>query len=248
MQTIILVGIVLLPVLYSLYKGFEAYREIWTPGEFFVYPSEFTSEKLRNSITSSNVSLGAAIFAFLGLGYSFRLGAVLFPLTWLLGYLLLLWVFPRIGEIETGRTLHGFLAKRFGSRPLGYLASVASIIGFLGVYGVEVPVVLKLFRALLHSSEAYLALGFLMAVIVTAYTALGGFKAASHADTLRLLGTSVGILCALGYSVYLAVNRGAEHDPCKILALLPQNLDLFCKTLSMTDSVTSSCFVLSGRI
>ena len=79
MQTIILVGIVLLPVLYSLYKGFEAYREIWTPGEFFVYPSEFSSEKLRNSITSSNVSLGAAIFAFLGLGYSFRLGAVLFP-------------------------------------------------------------------------------------------------------------------------------------------------------------------------
>jgi hypothetical protein len=44
------------------------------------------------------------------------------------------------------------------------------------------------------------------------------------------------------------LQSGAEHDPCKILALLPQNLDSFCKTLSMTDSVTSSCFVLSGRI
>jgi hypothetical protein len=36
--------------------------------------------------------------------------------------------------------------------------------------------------------------------------------------------------------------EGAEHDSCKILALLPQGLGFLSKNLFMTDTVTGPCF------
>jgi putative transposase len=41
---------------------------------------------------------------------------------------------------------------------------------------------------------------------------------------------------------------GFEHEKRKILALLPQGLDLFCKTPSMTDNVTGPCFSPSDHV
>jgi Na+/proline symporter len=194
--------LILAPIVYSLHRGFRAYKEIRHPGEYFVYAKDFGNEKLRDSIVASNVSLGAAIFAFLGFGYNLKVAALISPLTWLPGFLLLLIVLPRVTDLGTGRTLHGFLAHRFNSPAIGYVASVASIIGFLGAYGVEVLVAVKLFSILIpqQSWDVGFALG--LAVVVTAYTVMGGFKAASHADSFRLVATLSGIALVLGYVIY----------------------------------------------
>ena len=133
-----------------------------------------SSEKLRDSLTASNISVGSAIFAFLSFGYSYKLAAFISPLTWLLGFFILYKVFPRIENSEK-RTLHGFLANRYDSRFIGYFASLLSIIGFLGTYGIEILVGIKIANVLFPNvSSIYIILG--LSLVVCTYTALGGFK------------------------------------------------------------------------
>jgi Na+/pantothenate symporter len=194
----------LVPIGYSLYKGWEAYKQITAPGDYFLFPKGFISSKLRDSITASNVSLGSAIFAFLSFGFSFKVAAIISPITWLAGFVILIYVFHRITGLSSGRTLHGYLAFRYDSVGIGYLASIASIVGFLGTYGVEVLVAIKLFRVIVPHDVSDIVLAISLSFIVTTYTALGGFKAASHADTFRLRGTVLGIAVAFFYSLYIA--------------------------------------------
>ena len=96
-----------IPVIWSLWIGFRVFRGINKPSDFFWYPEGMSSEKLRDSLTASNISVGSAIFAFLSFGYSYKLAAFISPLTWLLGFFILYKVFPRIENSEK-RTLHGF--------------------------------------------------------------------------------------------------------------------------------------------
>ena len=74
-----------IPVIWSLWIGFRVFRGINKPSDFFWYPEGMSSEKLRDSLTASNISVGSAIFAFLSFGYSYKLAAFISPLTWLLG-------------------------------------------------------------------------------------------------------------------------------------------------------------------
>jgi hypothetical protein len=60
---------------------------------------------------------------------------------------------------------------------------------------------------------------------------------------------AVPMLCRNRISRFAQLSTSEAHwsttksdGMCKILALLPQNLDLFCNTLSMTDRVTDPCF------
>jgi Na+/proline symporter len=160
--------------------------------------------RLRDSITASNVSVGAAIFAFLSLGYDYKMGALIAPITWLLGFWILLKLFPMINANLQKRTLHGFLAHRYDSLGIGYLASLASIIYFLGTYGVEVLVAIKLFRILLPPQVPDVAIAVALSSIITCYTAMGGFMAATQADRFRLYGTVFGIAVAFFYAITIA--------------------------------------------
>ena len=64
-----------IPVIWSLWIGFRVFRGINKPSDFFWYPEGMSSEKLRDSLTASNISVGSAIVAFLSFGYSYKLAA-----------------------------------------------------------------------------------------------------------------------------------------------------------------------------
>ena len=180
-----------IPVIWSLWIGFRVFRGINKPSDFFWYPEGMSSEKLRDSLTASNISVGSAIFAFLSFGYSYKLAAFISPLTWLLGFFILYKVFPRIENSEK-RTLHGFLANRYDSRFIGYFASLLSIIGFLGTYGIEILVGIKIANVLFPNvSSIYIILG--LSLVVCTYTALGGFKAVIDTEKMQLWFSYVGI-------------------------------------------------------
>lgn len=66
-----------IPVIWSLWIGFRVFRGINKPSDFFWYPEGMSSEKLRDSLTASNISVGSAIFAFLSFGYFCNSGKLL---------------------------------------------------------------------------------------------------------------------------------------------------------------------------
>ena len=188
-----------IPVIWSLWIGFRVFRGINKPSDFFWYPEGMSSEKLRDSLTASNISVGSAIFAFLSFGYSYKLAAFISPLTWLLGFFILYKVFPRIENSEK-RTLHGFLANRYDSRFIGYFASLLSIIGFLGTYGIEILVGIKIAKVLFPNvSSIYIILG--LSLVVCTYTALGGFKAVIDTEKMQLWFSYVGIAAVFGFLI-----------------------------------------------
>lgn len=188
-----------IPVIWSLWIGFRVFRGINKPSDFFWYPEGMSSEKLRDSLTASNISVGSAIFAFLSFGYSYKLAAFISPLTWLLGFFILYKVFPRIENSEK-RTLHGFLANRYDSRFIGYFVSLLSIIGFLGTYGIEILVGIKIANVLFPNvSSIYIILG--LSLVVCTYTALGGFKAVIDTEKMQLWFSYVGIAVVFGFLI-----------------------------------------------
>jgi Na+(H+)/acetate symporter ActP len=134
---------ILIPICYSIYSSYKIRNQIKSSRDFFLFQEGLVPAKLRNSITASNASVASVIFAFLGLGYSFKIAAIISPITWLLGFLILIWVYPRIKNIK-GKTLHGYLSMRYNNRSIGSIASIASIIGFLGTYGIELLVSIKI--------------------------------------------------------------------------------------------------------
>jgi len=208
---------VLIPIGYSLYGSYKASKQIKSSKDFFLFHEGLIPQKLRNSITASNLSLASAIFSFLGLGYYYKLAIIISPITWLLGFFILIKVFPKIKDLSK-RTLHGYLAFRFQSKTIGYIASIASIIGFLGAYGVELLVSIKISGSLFPNIQPY-SVAFVLSIIVAFYTFLGGFKAATHLDTFRLYLTYVGLLVVFLFSFRFAYqNVGSNQNLFHILS------------------------------
>lgn len=209
--------IIIIPMVLSLGIGFWVFfKRINRPSDFFWYPEGMSSKKLRDSLTASNISVGSAIFAFLSFGYSYKLAAFISPLTWLLGFFILYKIFPRIDNSEK-RTLHGFLAYRYDSRLIGYFASLLSIIGFLGTYGIEILVGIKIANVLFPNVPSiYIIVG--LSLVVCTYTALGGFKAVIDTEWIQLLFSYAGIAAVFVYALRYAFSHNGNVLSLEVLA------------------------------
>lgn len=208
---------ILIPIVYSIYTGYQTSKEIKSSRDFFLFHEGLVPAKLRNSITASNASLASAIFSFLVLGYSFKVAAIVSPITWLAGFFILIWVYPKIKDLAS-RTLHGYLSFRYGTKTIGYIASIASIIGFLGAYGIELLVSIKI-TSVLFPAFPPIVIAIVLSVIVAAYTALGGFKAATQLDSFRFYLTLSGLAVVFGFSYYLAyTNRGSLENLQQVIS------------------------------
>lgn len=201
------------PIFYSLKSSIKIRGEIKSSRDFFLFHEGLVSAKLRNSITASNLSVASVIFSFLGLGFAYKIAAIVSPITWLIGFLILIRIYPKIKGLST-RTLHGYLSYRYKTPVIGYIASIATIIGFLGTYGIEILVSTKITSALFPSIPP-LIIALILSSIVAIYTSLGGFKAATQIDTSRLRIIYVGVLIGCIYSFYIAYINSESFDNIK---------------------------------
>jgi len=183
--------------------GWRAGRHVHDVRDFFLHGQRLSGRGLRVTIVASNVSLAAAILAFLAIGYEFRLAALLAPVTWVLGYLLLIAVLPRIQpHLADGVTLHGFLARSYRSTTVGVLASFLSAAGFLGVFGIEIIATVKLLP-LDADPITEIAATLLLTLLVVAYAARSGFYGVLATDRLQLFVLIFGAVLLLFLAVDL---------------------------------------------
>ncbi len=111
-------------------------REL-TPDEFFearglISPSEFANTSVAYGFQIASVSI------FFAWGFFYGLGAIVNPLFWGFGIILFMLVCRRLGDFfGTTQTLHGFLGARYNSRIIAVVASIMTLIGFLGAFTAE---------------------------------------------------------------------------------------------------------------
>lgn len=128
---------VLAPLAIYLVVALRKGRTPVTADEFFesrglISPSEFANSSVAYGFQIASVSV---FFAF---GFFYGLGGIVNPLFWGIGILFFMLVVGKLGEFfGTTQTLHGFLGKRYDSRAIAVIASLMTLIGFLGAFTAE---------------------------------------------------------------------------------------------------------------
>ena len=186
--------------------------------QFFMYGRTLETAGFFSTVSSSSISLGAAILAFLSLGYYLPWIALVATATWIIGFWFHYTVMRRVLSItpslKTGLfTLHGYLGHSYRSDTLMMLASTASIIGFVGAYGVEMVAVTKLISPYLSSPFHQLLIIVVLSVFLGSYVANGGFRSVVVTARWQLWIFIFAMLLCFGYVISKA-GSGAEFlDP-----------------------------------
>jgi Na+/proline symporter len=150
-------------------------------------------------------------------------------------------------------TLHEFLATEFGAPSLAVVGALATSLGFLGAFGVELSVGSRLFAALVPGAPTWIVVAVLAAIGVS-YTALGGFRAVILTDRLQMAAIWVFIAAlSLYYGVVIATGEGSRGrlDPAVydfsgrdglipfLVGIFILNVPTFVADMGMWQRVTS---------
>lgn len=171
---------------------------------YFLAQGQLSTGSVTATYIGANLTF-TSIFLILS-QESFRRGwLVLFvPGSWLLGTLVFLLLQERIKpHIQAGRTLHQTLGHVFQSPQVQKWASFWTILAFVGTVALEFYGGIRLISWAGQTLLTSYATAFLLALVVTAFTAQGGLRGVAWADVFLDLAT----LCTLimvGLGVYKA--------------------------------------------
>lgn len=152
---------------------------------------------------------GFVVTGAVGLGYAYGAQWIVLPLAWLLGDVVFWWLFPaRINELgreSSARTLTDLVVYGLEGTPRGFLKVLSAVVVLvcLGGYVAAQWVAGQKFLEGAFGLEALVSL-VAFAVVIVAYSAIGGFRGSIYADSfqavIRLLGTTI----AVGAVIYVA--------------------------------------------
>lgn len=174
---------------------------------------------------------GFIVTAGVGLGYVYGLQWLLLPLAWLIGDIVFWTFFPKrineYGERVGARTLTDIIAGGSSTK----LASLTAIL-----VGLIIVVCLTGYTSaqwLAGQKFVNGAFGIgateslsLFAIVIIAYTAIGGFRGSIYADSLMAVVRVIGTVIALTAVTYVAVQQGASFT-ANIESAGPEFLNLF---------------------
>lgn len=158
-------------------------------------------------VAGSSISLGGAILAFLGLGFSLPWVAILATATWLIGFVAHYLFLKKISfeDARAHKTLHQLIGKAHGSHVPTMIAACASSIGFAGAYGVEMVAITKITSPLFEGGHlGNLAFILSLSFVLALYMHKGGLLAVVSTDKFQLLLFVAGIAIVTSF-VYPAI-------------------------------------------
>src|SRR5262245_2248755 len=164
---------------------------------------------------ATTANSGFIVTGAVGLGYASGLQWVLLPISWLLGDLLFWYLFPaRINDLGR-RAQATTLSELMTYGVTGRAASVISILcGLLilvclGGYTAAQWLAGQKFLGGALAMPEWAALG-LFALLIVAYSSIGGFRGSIYTDTLQAVVRIIGTVLALAVIAWFAVADGAN--------------------------------------
>ena len=181
-----------------------------TADEFFesrglISPSEFANSSVAYGFQIASVSV---FFAF---GFFYGLGGIVNPLFWGLGIILFMLVCGRLGDFfGTTQTLHGFLGSRYNSRAIAVIASIMTLIGFLGAFTAELAWG-SYVLAIISPNPWFIGISMtVMAAIVAWYVTKAGHLGVVKTDQYQLVFAHTAFVVLVVFAIMLLHWQGAE--------------------------------------
>ena len=209
-MTALAVVLVLSPVLVYLVAALIEKRRVVASSEFFLAAGQVSSFEFANSSIGYGFQI-ASVSIFFAWGYLYGFGALVNPVFWGVGIALFGWLLPRMASyLGSGKTLHGYLGERYNSRTLEVVASLVTLIGFLGTFVAELAWGSAVFKMFSPNPLIVGAILTGMAIVIAIYLVRAGQLNAMRTDQVQLIFTYFGFL-ALGVAlIWLAATGDAD--------------------------------------
>lgn len=214
-------------------------REL-TPDEFFearglISPSEFANTSVAYGFQIASVSI------FFAWGFFYGLGAIVNPLFWGLGIILFMLVCGRLGDFfGTTQTLHGFLGGRYNSRLIAILASIMTLIGFLGAFTAEL-VWGSYVLTIISPNPWFIGISMtIMAAIVAWYVTRAGHLSVVKTDQYQLVFAHLAFVVVVVFLVTLLHWKGGEAGAIGFLLSVATAVMLALVALSIIRQLRDS--------
>ncbi|MDO8630493.1 MAG: hypothetical protein Q7R41_08365 [Phycisphaerales bacterium] len=209
-MTALAVVLVLSPLLVYLVAALVEKRRVVTSSEFFLAAGQVSSFEFANSSIGYGFQI-ASVSIFFAWGYLYGFGALVNPIFWGAGIALFAWLLPRMTSyLGSGKTLHGYLGERYNSRTLEVVASLVTLIGFLGTFVAELAWGSTVFKMFSPNPLIVGAILTGMAIVIAIYLVRAGQLNAMRTDQVQLIFTYFGFL-ALGVAlIWLAATGDAD--------------------------------------
>jgi len=164
--------------------GWKFRKSFKTMEEFFNYGRRLPPKLFSDTFIATNVTFASIYLVISATTYQRGNITLWIIISWVVGLFLFRLVFPKISSFfNKGHTLPEFLGIHYADQSLRKLASICTVLAFLGTLGIEFWGVVLLLESLgLRHVLATGTIAILVALITGTYTALGGFKAAVHTD------------------------------------------------------------------
>ncbi len=204
-----------------------------TADEFFearglISPSEFANTSVAYGFQIASVSV------FFAWGFIFGLGAIVNPLFWGFGIILFMVVCGRLGDFfGTTQTLHGFLAQRYNSHAIAVVASIMTLIGFLGAFTAEL-VWGSYALAIISPDPWFIGISMtIMATIVAWYVTRAGHLSVVKTDQYQLVFAYLSFVVLVVFLVTLLHWKGDEAGAIGFLLSVATAVMLALVTVSI---------------
>ena len=188
--------------------GYYFFRQNKDTEDYYVGGRSMGPFHVGLSVAATDVGGGFSI-GLGGLGYVIGLSGSWLLFTGLLGaWLSAVLIIPKIKKIDARlgmMTYPDFLRYRYGPQ-VALLAAIISGVGYLGFTGAQILAGAKLFSATILKT-APLGMDplefsiYTIAVVIIAYTVLGGIKAVIYTDTVQWIILLIGLLLAIPFAV-----------------------------------------------
>ncbi len=216
-----LTGVLLLIYVRIAVQDFAAVRSV---DDFFVYRRRLDARGVFSTFYASGMSLATVFIAFMQLAPDLGLALLWAVLFYSAGHLLLWLLIPRIKTmIDRGETIHTFLGQRYASPAMRRAGSVATVVGFVGVFATELIVGTYIFESLFGPGSSYWAALVLFTSILLTYALLGGFRSVVRTDMIQSLAILfvTGLLVLVAFSVGGPVTGLGSFDEASGILALP---------------------------
>lgn len=162
--------------------------DIKTMDDYFFYSRRLDKPAYEKTFIVTGISLATVLFFFLDYGGMFGIPLIISPLMFCIGTYIFVLILPKLeqsGFLSKGSTLHNFIGKAFNFKTLRYSSAIISILGYLGIFVIELHVGVEIFKVFSTSSTWIVFAVLFIMTIIFFYTFLGGFKAVIDTDKLQ---------------------------------------------------------------
>lgn len=207
----VMIAAVMLPGILYLRLAVRESAAISTVHDFLPLKRYLSSRSVSATVVAAGMSMATVMVALVNLAP--LIGSALFVtiLTFAIGFCFLAAAVPRILEANPRNlVLQAYLAEAFGSRAVGVVATLFTVVGYLSIFAMELLVGTSILEPVLGSWTLAFATIYLLFLLV--YSALSGYRGVVATDRWQLLFIILAVAALVAFVIWNYSTHGLQSS------------------------------------